>query len=360
MKVKILDAYIIRKFLSTFFFSILLIISIAVVFDISEKIDDFIDKQAPLKTIFFDYYSGFVPYFANLFSPLFVFISVIFFTSRMAGKTEIIAMFASGISFKRLLLPYLAAATVIASLSLYLNHWVIPAANKKRLDFEEKYIRNPFVYKHRNIHRMIAPGEYIYFESFSASDKAGYRFAHEKITDNNLLYKMTADRCIWDSVNHRWRLENYFERRINGTDETIRQGLALDTSYAFEVNDFRRRESNIETMQTARLKQFIKDEKARGVEFTSYMEVEQYRRTSFPFATFILTVIGFSVSSRKVRGGTGMQLGIGIVLSFTYIMFMQISTTFAIKSSFSPLMAVWIPNLIFAVIAILLYKRAAN
>lgn len=360
MKIKILDAYIIRKFLSTFFFSIVLIISIAVVFDISEKIDDFIDKKAPLKAIFLDYYSGFVPYFANLFSPLFVFISVIFFTSRMANKTEIIAMYAAGISFRRLLAPYLAAAAVIASLSLYLNHFVIPAANKKRLDFEEKYIRNPFVYKHRNIHRMIAPDEYIYFESFSASDKAGYRFAHEIIKDNQLFYKMTADRCVWDSVNNRWRLENFFERRISGTDETVRQGPVLDTTYAFEVNDFRRRESNIETMQTARLKEFIREERARGVEFTSYMEVEQHRRTSFPFATFILTVIGLSVSSRKVRGGTGLQLGIGIVLSFTYIMFMQISTTFAIKSNFSPLMSVWIPNLIFAVIAFVLYKKSAN
>ncbi|MCC6383902.1 MAG: LptF/LptG family permease [Bacteroidia bacterium] len=360
MKIKILDFYIIRKFLNTFFFSILLIISIAIVFDISEKIDDFLDKKPTLFQIIFDYYAGFIPYFANLFSPLFVFISVIYFTSRLSAQTEIIAMYASGISFRRLLVPYLVGAGVIAALSLYMNHSVIPMANAKRLSFEEKFIRNPFVYKYRNIHRMMAPGEYIYFESFASRENAGYRFSHEIISDNQLLYKMTADRCVWDSVNNQWRLENYFERRINGLNEFVRQGTTLDTTYAFHADDFRKRESNIETMTTPVLKKFIRSEQERGVEFTSYMEVEQYRRTSFPFATFILTVIGFSVSSRKIRGGTGMQLGIGILLSFTYIMFMQISTTFAIKSNFSPLLSVWIPNIAFAVIAIVLYRRSST
>jgi lipopolysaccharide export system permease protein len=360
MKIKIIDIYIVRKFLGTFFFSIVLIISIAVIFDISERLDDFLDKRAPLRTIALDYYGSFIPYFANLFSPLFVFISVIFFTSRLASRTEIIALYSAGVSFHRLLVPYLAAATVIASLSFYLNHQVIPAANKKRLDFEEKYIRNPFIYKYRHIHRMIAPGQYIYFESFSASEKTGYRFTHEIIRDNKLIYKMTADRCVWDSVKQRWRLENFFERQLAGTEEYIRQGLILDTIYPLDVNEFRRRESNIQTMRTSALKAFLRKERARGVEFTSYMEVEQHRRTSFPFATFILTIIGLSVSSRKVRGGTGLQLGVGIVLSFTYILFMQISTTFAIKANFSPLLSVWIPNLIFAAIALVLYRQAAR
>lgn len=357
---KLLDWYIIRKFLGTFVFSIILIISITVVFDISEKIDDFIDKQAPLGAIVFDYYLNFIPYFVNLFSPLFVFISVIFFTSRMASQTEIVAMLGSGVSFRRLLLPYMLSALVIGSFSFYLNNYVIPPATKKRLVFEDRYLRNPYIYKYRNIHRQIGEGNFIYFESFNNSDNIGFQFSHEKFKEGKLNYKLMADRIAWDSTKSKWRLENYFIRTIDGINETVLRGIKFDTTYSFSPEEFKRRDNNIEIMTTPQLKEFIIGEKARGVENTAFMEVERYRRTSFPFATFILTIIGVSLSSRKVRGGIGLQIGIGVLLSFSFIMFMQISTTFAIKSNFSPLVSVWIPNIIFGVIAFYVYRKAVN
>ncbi|MFI5219027.1 MAG: LptF/LptG family permease [Bacteroidia bacterium] len=357
---KILDLYIIRKFLSTFFFAIALIIAIAVVFDISEKIDDFLDKQAPIKAIVFDYYFNFIPFFANLFSPMFVFIAVIFFTSRMANNTEIVAILGSGISFKRFLLPYMIAATVIASLSFYFNNYVIPHSTKTRLEFENRYIKNPFKYVYRNIHRQISPGNFVYFESFNNTENTGYRFSHEKFKDGKLFYKLMAEHITWDSIKTKWCVENYFIREINGMNEKISTGDKFDTLYSFRPEEFRRRDNNIETMDTPDLKKFINDEKARGVENTTFMDVNRYRRTSLPFATFILTIIGVSLSSRKIRGGIGMQLGAGILLSFTYIMFMQISQTFAINASFSPLVAVWVPNIVFGIVAVFLYRNSVK
>lgn len=360
MKLKILDLYIVKKFLSTFFFAIALIIAISIVFDISEKIDDFIEKQAPFKAIVFDYYLNFIPYFVNLFSPLFVFIAVIFFTSKMASNTEIVAILGSGVSFKRLLMPYLAAALVIASLSFYFNNWVIPHSTKVRLEFENRYIKNPFVYKFRNIHRQISPGNFIFFESFNNSENTGYQFSQEVFKDGKLVYKLMADRIIWDSTTTKWRLENYFMRTIDGTQETMKQGQRLDTTYTFHADDFKKRENNIETMDTPALRTYIKEERARGAENTTYMDVERYRRTSLPFATFILTIIGVTLSSRKVRGGIGIQIGAGILLSFTYIMFMQISQTFAINANFPSLIAVWIPNVFFGIVAFLLYRNSVK
>lgn len=356
--IKILDLYVVRKFLSTFFFAIALIIAIAIVFDISEKIDDFIDKQAPVKAIIFDYYLNFIPYFVNLFSPLFVFIAVIFFTSRMAGNTEIVAILGSGISFRRFIVPYLVSATIIAGLSFYFNNWVIPHSTKERLEFENQYIRNPFKYVYRNIHRQISPGSFIYFESYNNTDDAGFRFMHEKFKDKSLVYKLMAERIVWDSVKTKWRVENYVIREINGMHEKLTQRAVLDTMYSFRPEEFQRRENNIQTMDTPDLRKFIDEEKARGVENTTFMDVERYRRTSLPFATFILTIIGVSLSSRKVRGGIGMQILGGVLLSFTYIMFMQISQTFAINANFPALLAVWVPNIFFGIVAVYLYRNA--
>jgi len=358
MKMKILDRYIIRKFLGTFFFALGLIILIAIVFDISEKIDDFIEKEAPLKAIVFDYYLNFIPYFGNLFSPLFVFISVIFFTSRMANLTEIVAILSSGVSFKRLLLPYMVGATVITSISLYLNNYVIPHSNSTRIAFETKYIKNPYVYKNRHVHRQIAPGVFIYFDSYNNVDKIGYQFSMEKIENGKMVSKLMSERIIWDSTKTKWKVENYFIRTIDGMKETIKSGYQIDTALAFKPDEFNRRSNYIETMDSYQLKKYIEEETLRGSEEIPLYQVELYRRTSFPFATFILTLIGVSLSSKKVRGGIGMQIGLGILLSFTYIMFMQISQTFATNGNMSPLLAVWIPNIFFSIIALYLAKKA--
>ena len=358
MKIKILDWYIIRKFLGTFFFALGLIIAIAIVFDISEKIDDFLEKEAPMRAIVFDYYLNFIPFFGNLFSPLFVFISVIYFTSRMASQTEIVAILSSGVSFKRMLVPYMVGAAILASISLYLNNYVIPHSNTTRIAFETKYIKNPFIYKNKHVHRQIAPGEFIYFESFNNIDKIGYQFSFEKFKDRKLTYKLLSDRVIWDSVKTKWTVESYFIRHIDGMNERVESGFQKDTVFAFTPDEFSRRSNYIETMDTGVLNDFIKQEQSRGSEEVPFYLVEKYRRTSFPFATFILTIIGVSLSSRKVRGGIGVQIGAGILLSFTYIMFMQVSQTFATNGNMPAILAVWLPNIFFSMIAAYLLRSA--
>ncbi len=358
MKIKILDKYIIKKFLGTFFFALGLIITIAIVFDISEKIDDFLEKEAPLREIVFDYYMNFIPFFANLFSPLFVFISVIYFTSRMASQTEIVAILGSGVSFKRLLAPYMVAAAILASISFYLNNYVIPHSNSTRIAFETKYIKNPFIYKNKHVHRQIAPNEFIYFESFNNIDKIGYQFSFEKIENGKLTYKMLADRVIWDSVKTKWTIESYFIRHIDGMNERIESGFHKDTLFAFKPDEFSRRSNYIETMDTGELNKYIKQQQSRGSEEVPFYLLEKYRRSAIPFATFILTVIGVSLSSRKVRGGIGVQIGAGILLSFTYIMFMQVSQTFATNGNMPAILAIWIPNIFFSIVAAYLLRSA--
>ncbi|MCX6291950.1 MAG: LptF/LptG family permease [Bacteroidetes bacterium] len=355
---KTLDKYIIRKFLGTFFLSLALIIVIAVVFDISEKIDDFLERHAPFTAIVFQYYLNFIPYFANLFAPLFVFISVIFFTSKMAANTEIVAILNSGVSFRRMLFPYFISAAAIAIISFYFNGWVIPHSNSKRLAFENVYIRNPVEFKDRNIHRQISPGVYIYLESYNNNDNIGFRFAMEKIQNGKRIYFLDSDRILWDSISSKWRIENYFVRTINGFHEHLSGGMRLDTALAFTPSDFKRRITIIDAMDTPTLNKFIEDEKMLGSENLSIFLLEKYRRTAVPVATFILTLMGVSLSSRKIRGGIGMQLGIGITLSFAYILFMQISNTFATSGSVAPLVAVWIPNFIFAIVALFLVRVA--
>ncbi len=357
-KIKILDKYIIGKFLTTFFFALGLIILIAIVFDVSEKIDDFLEKKAPFQSIVFDYYLNFIPYFANLFSPLFIFISVIFFTSKMSGQTEIVAILSSGVSFRRLLAPYMVVAAFLAALSFYLNGYVIPHSNETRLAFENTYIKNPYVLKSRNIHRQIYPGQFIYFESYNTIDKLGFRFSYERFEAGELVYKLKSERLVWDTTAIGWRAENYTIRQIDGMKETIRKGMRFDTTFSFTPEEFSRRENNIIAMDNYELNAFINDKKMRGAEGLQFDEVEKHRRIAYPFATFVLTLIGVALSSRKVRGGIGIQIGAGILLSFTYIMFMQVSTTFATNGNVPAVVAVWIPNLVYMVIAAYLIRNA--
>lgn len=355
---QILDRYIIRKFLGTFFFSLALIILIAVIFDISEKLDDFIEHKAPLSAIVFDYYLNFIPYFANLFAPLFVFISVIFFTSKMAANVEIVAILNSGVSFTRLLRPYFISAAVLALLSFYFNGWIIPHSNKIKLEFENNFIRIPLEFKDKNLHRQISPGVFMYLESFNNVDNIGYRFSLEKYVDGKKVFYLNSDRILWDSTTGKWQIENYYERHINGMNESLRSGFRLDTVLSFHPSDFKRRKEIIDAMDNPHLDQFIEEEKLQGsTNINSYL-VEKYRRIAVPFSTFILMIIGVSLSSKKSRGGIGVQLGLGIALSFTYILFQQISNTFAINGSIPPSIAVWIPNIIYAFIAVYLLKVA--
>ena len=358
LQLKILDRYIIRKFLGTFFFSLALIIIVAVIFDISEKLDDFIERKAPIGKIVFDYYFNFIPYFANLFAPLFVFISVIFFTARMAANTEIVAILNSGVSFKRLLRPYFISAAVLAALSFYFNGWVIPHSNRVKLNFENIYIKNPVEFKDRNLHRQISPGIFMYMESYNTGENTGYRFSLEKIEAGKRTWFLNSERIVWDSVKTKWRIENYYIRKINGYHESLERGRFLDTTLSFKPGDFKRRLNIIDAMDSPTLKRFIEEEKEQGSDNVNTYLVERYRRYAVPFSTFILMLIGVSLSSRKVRGGIGVQLGLGITISFAFILFMQVSNTFAINGSIPPIVAVWIPNIFFASLALLLARLA--
>jgi lipopolysaccharide export system permease protein len=276
----------------------------------------------------------------------------------MAANTEIVAILTSGISFKRFLLPYMMAATVIALLSFYLNNFIIPHANEKRLNFENTYIRNRYRNNNQNIHRQIKPGEYIYFESFNNLENIGSRFTYEKIKNGKLVYKLMANAISFDSTKNKWAVQNYMIRTIDNKGEKLKTGAQFDTTFNFSPADFGTRLNNIETMNMFELDDFIVAEKMKGSDEIPYFELEKYRRTSMPFATFILTLIGVSMASRKVRGGIGLHIGLGMLISFSYILFLQVSSTFATNGNLSPLLAVWIPNFLYFIIALVLLRLA--
>ncbi len=355
---KIIDKYIIRKFLGTFFYAITLLILIVIIFDISENIDSFIEKEAPLNAIIFDYYLNFIPYFINLFIYLFTFISVIFFTSKLASNTEIIAILSSGVSFRRLLLPYMISAMFLAILSFYLGNFLIPKTNEVRRVFKNNYMESLTKDKSKNLHLQVSPGTFAFVESYNSKKQTGFRFSIEKYEGQNLVYKLMADRIHLDTVNSTWTLKNYFIRRIDSTGHRIVKGQELDTTFSLKPEDLYKIKEEFEEMDYFELNEQIIAEKQKGSQAYKKYEVEKNKRTSGPVAIIILTVIGVSLSSRKVRGGIGMHLGLGIALTFSYILLMQVSTVFSTFGSLSPLIASWIPNIVFTFIAIYLLIKA--
>ena len=362
LRPKKLDIYITKKFLSTFFIALLLIIGIVIIFDISEKVDDFVSHQAPLKAIIFDYYVNFVPYFMNMFSPLFVFISVIFFTSRLAANSEIVAMLSCGISFHRLMVPYLFSAALIALLSLSLNLWVIPHSNVDRLKFENTYIsrRHDHSSNTRNVHYQISPGEFVFVESFSKWNNTAYKFTLERIEENELVSKLSAETAAWDSINGTWKLKKYFIREYEQgvMKDQIRSGAQLDPLIALTVEDFYRNDETVEEMDINELNRYVKTQKMRGDADVKFSLIERNTRYALPFSAFILTIMGVALSSKKKRGGIGWNLAIGIALSFSYILFLRFGQMFVYTGTLSPGVALWLPNMLYALIAAFLYKIA--
>lgn len=352
---KKIDFYIIRKFLGTYFFAIALILLITVMFDINEKLDSFL--KAPLKATVFDYFFNFLPYFANLFSPLFIFIAVIFFTSKLADNSEIIAMLSSGISFKRLMLPYMISAAIIASLNFYLSCYVIPPANVTRIEYMNTYVKNKRVDYASNIQLQVEPGVIAYMSRFDNSNKTGYRFSLDKFEGKVLKSRMTAQKITYDSAYH-WKVQDYMIREFKGMRETLTQGTSLDTILTIEPSDFLISKNDSEMMTTPQLKKYIQRQKERGVANIKDFEIEYERRYAMTAAAFILTTIGIALSSRKVKGGMGLNIGIGLLLSFSYILFSTVTSTFAVSGLTSPLVAMWIPNVIYTIIAIYLYRKA--
>lgn len=353
---KILDRYIIRKFLGTYVFSIILLLAIVLVFDSNEKLDAFLN--APVKETVFGYIVNFLPYFANQFAPLFTFIAVIFFTSKLAGNSEIIAMLAAGVSFNRLLRPYMISALVIAVFSFVLAAYVIPPANVERIAYQNKYVKNKSVDYGSNIMLMVAPGEIAYMSRYDKNTKTGVRFSLESFDENKkLVSRMTAQTVRWDTL-YLWKAYDYVIRDFDDQKESIRKGTQIDTMIPFEPRDFLIAVNDHETLTTPALAEYIERQKMRGVANIQAFQVEYQRRYALTAASFILTVIGMALSSKKTKGGMGLNIGIGLVLSFSYILFMTITQSFAISGLTSPFVAMWIPNVIYIIIAIVLYKKA--
>lgn len=355
--ISLLDGYIIRKFLGTYVFSIALILAIVVMFDINEKLDAFL--QAPLKATVFDYFLNFLPYFANQFSPLFVFITVIFFTSKLADKSEIIAMLSSGMSFHRLLRPYMISAAVIAAFTFVLGAYIIPPANAKRIDYTNTYVRNRRVDYGDNIMMQVAPGRIAYMSRYDNTTKTGYRFSLEEFKDKKLVSRLTATSIRWDTL-YQWSVSDYMIRDFGVDREIIRRGMQLDTVIPFEPRDFLISRNDWETLTSPQLRQYVERQRQRGVANIQAFEIEYEKRYAMCAAAFILTVIGMALSSKKVKGGMGMNIGLGLVLSFSYILFMTVTSSFAVSGITSPFVAMWIPNVLYAIIAVVLYFKAAR
>ncbi len=355
-----IDRYIIVKFLSTYIFLIAIIVVIAIIFDYNEKIDKFTQSQVPFGKIFFSYYMNFVPYLANLFSPLFVFIAVIFFTSKMADNSEIIAMKSCGMSFKRLLRPYMVSAAIIAALTFILGAYVIPHGNVERVDFENTYLKRRQAGVVENVQLQVDAGVVAYITQFNNNTKWGYGFSLDKFVDKKLVEHLTAQTIQYDTLSDRrykWTLMNYRMRKLSGTREVITSGERLDSVIMMEPADFVYTRNQQETMTLPELDEFIEKQKLRGASGLSTFQVEYHKRFATPFAAFILTLIGVSLSCTKRKSGMGTSLGVGLALSFSYILFQTVSSSFAINAGWPPMLSVWIPNLLFIIIAAVLYGR---
>ena len=355
-----IDFYIIRKFLGTYFFSIALIMAIATIFDFNERIDKFTSSHATWQEIIFDYYINFIPYLANLFSALFVFISVIFFTTKLADNSEIIAMRAAGMGYKRLLRPYMVSATLIALLSLFLSAFIIPHGNVERLRFDEQYIHKRKVTTAENVQLQVDTGVVAYIQHFDNDTRSGFNFSLDKFENKKLVSHLTASSIQYDTLSSRpyhWKIHDYQIRSLHGMREKITEGAEADTTIMMEPADFMYSRDQQETMTSPQLYRFIEKQKLRGASNLSMFQVEFHKRIASPFAAFILTIIGVSLSIEKRKGGMGLSLGIGMALSFSYILFQTVSSTFAVNAGWPPLLSAWIPNIIFSIIAFILYRR---
>lgn len=358
MKLTKIDVYIIKRFLGAFALALGLFTVIIIVFDLSEKIDDFMENSAPFSEVIFDYYVNWVPFLLNLFSPVFVFISVIFFTSKMAQNSEIIAMLAGGVSYRRLLRPYFITSIFLALFSFSLSAWIIPHADKTRVDFENTYIRDRTRYRLTGIKTQIAPGQILSMSNFNFSDSAGFKISLEHVENGELKSKLYADRLNWNDTTQKWTLTKWWTREFADGNEILTKGSTMDTMIAFNPEDFFRKNDDVQMFNLRELNEMIGLEEMRGTGNIFFYTTEKYKRFAMPFAIIILTIIGVSVASKKTRGGIGLNLGIGLLISFTFLVVFQFFLAYGSSGSMHPLIAVTIPNLIFGSIAFVLYRFA--
>lgn len=359
--IKRLDWYIMKKFLGYYFFSIALIISIAIVFDFNDNLAKFSENHAPARAIIFDYYANFVPYFANLFSALFVFVAVILFTSKLAGNSEIIAILASGVSFKRLLRPYMITCVLLSALSFGLAAYVIPHGTVIRQNFENMYKKKTKNTSADNVQLQVDRGVIAYIQHYDDSQKRGFGFCLDKFQEKKLVSHLTAMEIQYDTISdskYHWKLSNWKVRRLQGMKENITSGAQKDTIITMEPTDLVYSKGQQETFTSPELKEYISKQINRGSGNVVQYQVEYHKRIASSFASFILTIIGVSLSSRKRKGGMGMALGTGLALSFGYIMLQTVSATFAIQANFPPALAAWLPNFIYVFVAYFCYRKA--
>ena len=361
---KKIDKYILVKYLSTFFFCLLLLTVIVVVVDISEKTDDFVKSNLSATQIITDYYFGFIPRIDAMLFPLFVFIAVIFFTSKMAGRSEIIAILSSGVSFRRFLLPYFVGGLFLSAMLWAGYKYVVPNANRKWGDFEKKYIDGTPApgtsngIRKENIYFRIDSNTYASIKSYDTVSKSGNNFSIQRFANNRMVYNLRALNFNWDTAGKRWVLNNVLERQINEITETNKSSVRKYENYNFKPLNLREDNYLKDQMTTPDLDAFIKLEKMRGSEMLSTLLVERYNRDAIPASVLILTIIGAVLASRKVRGGSGAHLALGVVISVLYILFSRFSIVFATKGDFTPWLASWTPNILFGVLAFYLYKKA--
>ena len=359
--IKKLDWYIIRKFMVTFLLSLLFLIVITIIFDVSEKIDDFVKNNVSLRSIVVDYYFNFIPYFVNKYAPMFVFLTVIFFTSKMTQDSEVVAILSSGISFHRLMVPYMVSAFIIAVFTLWMGLWIIPRANEKRVDFEMKY--NSYmkvqVKQGHDMHYKLEDDHFVYFESFSAYNNTAYNFTLEDLSGGHLHSKITAESAQYDTLSGVWKLRNYFIRDYDeGLQDHVRSGRQMDTTLSLTRDDFFINRFTIEKLNKTELNQLIQTQIHRGDASVSDAIMEKHNRLSMPFSVFILTIIGVALCTKKKRGGMGWNLAAGTALGFSYILFMQFSKMFVVTDTLPASVAVWLPNFLYLGIAAGLYIKA--
>ena len=356
--IKIIDWYIIKKYLGTFIFTLGIFTVIIVVFDVSEKLDDFLRHKAPVDKIIFEFYAGFVPYYLNFLSPLINFIAVILFTAKMADQTEIVPILSSGVSFKRFLWPYLIASTVIFLVTLIFNLFIIPETNRLMVNFENIYVNPKKDNTKMYTHMQIDQNSYVYIENFDNTNRVGHKFTLDKFKGDELIEKLVADRIVWDSVKTKWTIHNYSIRTIDSLKENMTTGVQKDTTLDIRPKDFEIYDNLYSAMNMRELNDRIEKEETRGTGVMANLLLEKYKRFVYPLSAFVLTLMGVSLSSRKVRGGIGLPLGIGIFLSFAYILMVQFSTMFALKGGLPPLIAVLIPNIAFGILGVYLLIKA--
>jgi lipopolysaccharide export system permease protein len=353
----ILDKYILKKFLSTYVFVVLTLVLIICMVDFTEKIDNFRKNKAPTQAIIFDYYFNLIPYWiTNFIGPLMVFVSTVFFTSRMAARTEIIAMFSTGIGFIRILVPYFVGAAIIGLLTFVLVGWVVPKANKIRLAFEYKYIDDKFYFNKQHFHVKVAPNLYAYLKNYDNTSNRGEKFTLERIENNELKEKLTSSRIEWDTLRKKWKIYDYKIRTISGLNETLREGASIDTTLNLSPKDFENDKNQYEALTLTQLNSYVDLLRLRGADGVEAYLIEKYVRYTQPFTVLILTAIGVVVSARKSRRGSGWQIAVGFALAFIYLLFFLIAKGIAESGNINMILAVWLPNIIFAAIGYLLYK----